>query len=1330
MEAFLRVFNINLNCFDWGRSDDSGPPTPIPERPLTPREKEPPASCPELAGAPGLPAESPSAAPAPAELPHSASLARSSSFPVARPHHEEEKDRVRPGSGSSGGASFPVLALTEEPPAPPAAPAAPAAAKAAPGATLAAPPASAPRLSPVPEEAAGGGHAEAHPRFRARVVSCPGEPEAVAAAAAAAAGPGEAATPKGEGEAPGSPAGVARKERRPSSIASLAAAQKSSFHFASRASKAPEAGKPPGEERMKRLIDVVMAAIPKAMAEGAGDDEAAIAALVSNIKTSVLEARGAEEQRPSSRVKKDAQVVLKRIEEKRLEHKVHCAQIAPAVFVSIAEEFGLAPGTLKPSQLVQALKRIGFDHVFDLRYAADVTIMEEGSELLARLKSGGPFPMFTSCCAGWLRSAEEEYPDLLKHLSSCKSPMTMNTSLIKSFFAKSIEADPATVVVTSIMPCTIKKVEAQRPQLLEAVHHTDHVITTRELAAIFRAMDLNWDDLDGAGPSSEFSSWMGPGSGAGGIFGVTGGVMEAALRTAYELATGKPLENVKIEEPRGLFGLKEGALEVAGVGELKFCVVDGLTNIKRVMEQTRAGECPYHFVEIMMCTNGCISGPGQPRSKDKSIAKQRMNALYTADERAVIRKSHENPAVKRLYDEFLGQPLSHLSHELLHVEHWPHHKRPEGAANGHGHGAEGMDKHQLQASFGALEKGLEAGAAAAEPEVVYGEGEAPEPVAWALPPPAARVVYGSETGNAETLARVVAKELAGRGVAVKCSEADELEMDELQGVTTLLLVVSTAGQGELPDNCKDFYSGLNPSKHPKNWLRNLHYSVMGIGDSSYAFFNRAAVMFDERLALLGAQRFRDRGVGDDQDEERFETGFEKWAPAVYKALKLPPMKEDSTVGPPSHKVILTTGPNVTRKFEEGWRPILADGSAQLIRLDSNVRITPEGYDRDIRHLTFEVRDVPEQLKYTVGDALAIFPRNDPGETAAFLKWFGLEPTDLVSFKVNENYKGDAKPRPPLPPGTTLLDYVCDCVDLFGRPNARFFAALAKFATDVHQREELLAMAAKSWRGTAAFAVLQKDVGQVTYASLMSSYPSARPSLAQLLDLIPPIKPRYYSIASSPHVVPGKLELSVVIVDWEKPDKSVGYGTCTGYLRQLVDGPHWVPVALKPGVGICMPPHPSTPIVMAGLGTGLAPMRAMVQERWWQVVHGKRVGPSVLFFGCRHSKGDYLYSSKWDEYVQQGALSHLRVAFSRDGPKKVYIQDKIAAEPELLYDCFVKRGGYFFFCGPAGRVPQDIRAAIETAMSEAGKEEGFTKEMASQYIDKMRLQGRYIIEAWS
>eukprot|EP00741_Cyanophora_paradoxa_P007272 tig00001095_g7035.t1 len=237
----------------------------------------------------------------------------------------------------------------------------------------------------------------------------------------------------------------------------------------------------------------------------------------------------------------------------------------------------------------------------------------------------------------------------------------------------------------------------------------------------------------------------------------------------------------------------------------------------------------------------------------------------------------------------------------------------------------------------------------------------------------------------------------------------------------------------------------------------------------------------------------------------------------------------------------------------------------------------------------------------------------------------------------------------------------------------------------------------------------RSQSDVTYANLMSSYPSARPSLAQLLDLIPPIKPRYYSIASSPHVVPGELELSVVI---------------------LVDGPHWVPVALKPGVGICMPPHPSTPIVMAGLGTGLAPMRAMVQERWWQVVHGKRVGPSVLFFGCRHSKGDYLYSSKWDEYVQQGALYHLRVAFSRDGPKKVYIQDKIAAEPELLYDCFVKSGGYFFFCGPAGRVPQDIRAAIETAMSEAGKEEGFTKEMASQYIDKMRLQGRYIIEAWS
>eukprot|EP00741_Cyanophora_paradoxa_P017510 tig00020995_g16919.t1 len=1179
---------------------------------------------------------------------------------------------------------------------------------------------------------------------------------------------------------------------RPNSLAAL-----NGIGFASRAVQrqgSQGSMKPPADPKMQHLIDVVLAAMPTILKDS-NDDEEALSNLIAKLRMEMKpedDDHKSKDERPSEKVKKDAQVVLRRIEDKRLEKRVHCAQIAPATFVSIAEEFDLPPGSIKPAQLVQALHKIGFDHVFDLRFAADVTIMEEASELLEKIKSGGKFPMFTSCCAGWQRLVEEDYPDLIDHVSSCKSPMGMNSALIKSMFAERSGIDVSQIVVTSIMPCSIKKVEAQRPQLQDPISKTDHVITTREIGQIFRAMNIDWDELDGSGPTGQFASWMGAGTGAGAIFGVTGGVMEAAVRTAYEFATGKTLEKVEVRDARGLFGVKEGerapaprrppapdaapapragALDVPGVGELKFCVVCGLTSIKRIMEMTRAGECPFHFVEIMMCQNGCISGPGQPKSKDKGIAKKRMQALYTSDERAVVRKSHENPAVKALYQEYLGKPLGEKSHHLLHTEFWPNHVKPENG-HGHGHGHENgngnghahdhMEKKALDASFSALTAGMHeekeeaAHAEEAKPAAVV---EYPPTVEWTLPPKAIRIIYGSETGNAESLARVVAKECAARGIAVKCTEADELEMDDLATVSTLIVVVSTAGQGEIPDNAKDFWTGISSKKHPPGWLRNLHYSVMGIGDSSYAHFNRAAVEIEERLAELGAHRFLARGVGDDQDEERFETGFEKWAPEAYKTLKLPPVKDDGSIPLPSHHVFLTAGPKEggARKFDETWKPIVTDPMGQLIRVESNVRITPDGYDRDVRHIVFEVDQVPEPLKYTVGDALAIYARNDPEEVKAFLKFYALEPSDLITFKLNEHFKGDAKAKPPMGPQTSLLDYVrpprrpaplsspaeacaerglsggaqfCDCVDVFGRPNLRFFGALAKFATDVHQRDELDSIARKTWRGTAAFSVLLKDLGHVTYAGVLQAYPSARPPLAQLLDMIPAIKPRYYSIASSPHVAVGKLELSIVIVDWEKPDKSVGFGTCTGYLRQLVDGPHWISVALKPGVGICMPPHPSTPIVMAGLGTGLAPMRAMVQERSFQVDHGKRVGWSVLFFGCRHSKGDYLYSDRWDEFVAKGALSHLRVAFSRDGPKKVYIQDKIAAEPELLYEAFVKRGGYFFFCGPAGRVPQDIRAAIETAMSEGGKEDGFTREMASKYIDEMRKTSRYIVEAWS
>lgn len=340
-------------------------------------------------------------------------------------------------------------------------------------------------------------------------------------------------------------------------------------------------------------------------------------------------------------------------------------QIAPAVRVSLGEELGEEPGTIITGAMVAALRKIGFDRVFDTDFAADLTIMEEGNEFLQRLQENGKLPLITSCSPGWINFVEQFYPEFIENLSSCKSPQQMFGAIIKTYYAKKYELDPAKIVTVSAMPCTAKKYEADRPEMNGSGYKdVDIVLTTRELALLIKEAGIKWDSLS----ESEFDQPFGEGTGAGVIFGATGGVMEAALRTLSEVVTGKELEKIEFEMVRGLEGIKEAQVELAGK-ELKVAVVNGLANARKVLEGIKAKKLNYHFIEVMACPGGCIGGGGQPRPYNLETVQKRMKALYLADQELPRRKSHANPAVQEIYREYLQQPLGAKSHHLLHTSY-------------------------------------------------------------------------------------------------------------------------------------------------------------------------------------------------------------------------------------------------------------------------------------------------------------------------------------------------------------------------------------------------------------------------------------------------------------------------------------------------------------------------------------------------------------------------------------------------------------------------------------------------------------------------------------
>lgn len=345
--------------------------------------------------------------------------------------------------------------------------------------------------------------------------------------------------------------------------------------------------------------------------------------------------------------------------------KIVIVQTAPAVRVALGEELGMEPGSIVTGKMVAALRNLGFDKIFDTNFSADLTIMEEGHEFLHRLTNGGVLPMITSCSPGWVNMIELKYPDLLPHLSSAKSPQQMFGAIAKTYYAEKAGIDPAKIVSVSVMPCTAKKAEAARPEMnASGYRDVDVVITTRELGRMIREAGLDFKHL----PEDSYDSPLGTGTGAAVIFGTTGGVMEAALRTVADVLTGENLQTVDYNDVRGMEQTREAELTIAG-NTVKIAVVHTLASARKILERIRAGEADYQFIEVMACPGGCIGGGGQPIPVNAEIRRARREGLFDCDSANELRKSHENPEIKELYDTWLGKPLGEKAHSLLHTHY-------------------------------------------------------------------------------------------------------------------------------------------------------------------------------------------------------------------------------------------------------------------------------------------------------------------------------------------------------------------------------------------------------------------------------------------------------------------------------------------------------------------------------------------------------------------------------------------------------------------------------------------------------------------------------------
>ncbi|GKT24526.1 NADPH fad oxidoreductase, putative, partial [Aduncisulcus paluster] len=873
-------------------------------------------------------------------------------------------------------------------------------------------------------------------------------------------------------------------------------------------------------------------------------------------------------------------------------------------------------------------------------------------------------------CPAWINSVEQDFPEFIPNLSSCKSPMMMLGRIVKQYWAEKAGIDRSKIFQVAIMPCTAKKMEIERQQMLvDGDKDVDAVLTTRELGALIRKHHIKFSELE----DSEFDCPLGTSTGAAVIFGVTGGVMEAALRTAYEVTTKTPLPTLEYSPVRGVDkNIKVSTVELplpdGNKKTIKVGVCNGIKAAHKLLADIKSGEATdFDFIEVMSCPGGCIGGGGQPRSLDPEILKKRSEATYTCDERSAIRRSHENPTINKLYEEYYEEPNSHKAHHDLHTHY----------------------TDRSAAIIRPIEEEEE------EEEVVDVDGT---PLL---------IVYATQTGNCKEVAQRIAAESKTKDInfAPRVKSIDKITFTDIPKASLLVYVTSTFGMGEHPDMGQPFMEWLDKADHPNNLFGNTKFGVFGLGSSSYKAFCAAALEVDERVVELGAKRLVPCGKGDELHAEKYEGALGPWLEAFWESLGASEKGGVPAVPEPKYAVLRTTSMN---------NPPPAPTGFQYASFTYKEKIVPETAEREAFRFDIDISEC--SLEYKTGYHIGIMPRNADETVAKFCEFHKLNPEECVVVQ-----QVGSEPVPTgLKHSLSIYEIFSQYKDLQGPVSRSFLKRLIPFA-DSKDREVLERLVSKE--GIEEFTASYLKEG-INFGEIWEYFPSVRPSLEFLIELVPSQKSRLYSIASSDLMHPDVVELVIGLVSWKTPKGVVRYGATTSYLKSLDPAKKPRILCTIKSSPLCPPTKTETPYIMVGLGSGIAPFRGWMQERQMLKEQGKPLGKAYLLFGCRRRSEDFLCGDELEKWDKEG-LVELRCAFSREIPgQKVYCPHLLQNDPMIVKNCLFDEDGGIYYCGITG-LPQTLMDIVRKQFGDFG----LTEKQIEERVELLEGKGQMIFEAW-
>lgn len=576
------------------------------------------------------------------------------------------------------------------------------------------------------------------------------------------------------------------------------------------------------------------------------------------------------------------------------------------------------------------------------------------------------------------------------------------------------------------------------------------------------------------------------------------------------------------------------------------------------------------------------------------------------------------------------------------------------------------------------------------------------------------VLYGTDTGNAEMVAKNFQFELKRRGMKAKCLSFNDVAISDLAEESKVLAVVATAGQGEMPKSAVKFWQDMETflETAPADYLKDTKFAVFGLGDSSYVFFNEAARKIDQAFEKLGAERVQQLGLGDDQHPARFDTELEEWSPDFFDNIEAPEPPQE--LSPPSHLVEILPADDSKAKLAS--EPFVPHGS-KPVAMTVKRSTVPDGYERAIDHFEFNLEG--SGLSYDQGDSLGLWPKNSTAQVDICLKALKLNGDEILHLQPI-----DSNRSAPLPEVLTARTLLTEVLDIAGWPKRRFYEMLKLSATDPKEQEELQLLCSKEGKET--YQAYTNE--SYTYAELLEKFPSCQVSIGNLLDYVPDIKPRLYSIASSSRLRGDDVcHLCIIRNDWSAASGRQLTGLSTRWLSEdMHPEKEALPVrACVHPSAVTLPEKHTTPMVMVALGTGIAPMRAFIEERAAAKKDGEECGPMALFFGARNRQ-EYSYEAEFEQYQKDGVLNHIQLALSREQKEKIYVTHRLQQNKELVYDLIHQKEGNLYLCGPGGNVPPQVRQAVIDAIKDVG---GHSADYAEKYVQEMQINGRYNVEAW-